>query len=194
MSVNGLSTFGINLFFTLILFPFSILSIVIIGIILFVLDPKLPVFFTQIRIGYLGNPFYIYKFRTLKNRTSSNKFTCFLRLSGLDEVPQIFNILKGEMWFFGPRPKLYSEIPEEYLNQYNRIILKRHPGLFSLYMSKKGPGQSVFQKQDIACILKYERYEQICWSPKLMRIIFLRCSQKISCNCLNYIRNRLKSN
>jgi hypothetical protein len=182
MAVNSLSSKGINLIFTLVLLPFFVLSMIITGLILFFWDMKSPVFFTQMRIGYLGRPFYIYKFRTLKEGNTPNKFTSFLRLSGLDEVPQILNILKGEMWLFGPRPKLYSEIPIEYQIPYKRIVLKRRPGLLSLYMSGKGPGQSIWQKQDIVSILIYERYEQIKWSPKLMRVIFFRCLRKIFCN------------
>jgi lipopolysaccharide/colanic/teichoic acid biosynthesis glycosyltransferase len=186
MSVNSLSSTGLNLLSTLVLLPFFVLSTIIIGLILFFLDIKSPVFFTQMRIGYLGNPFYIYKFRTLKQGNSPNKFTRFLRLSGLDEVPQILNILKGEMRLFGPRPKLDAEIPEEYLISYKRIVLKRRPGLLSLYMSEKGPGQSMLQKQDMASLLIYERYEQMKWSPKLTGIIFFRCVQKIFCSCIDY--------
>ena len=152
---------------------------IITGLILFFGDMKSPVFFTQLRIGYLGRPFYIYKFRTLKGGKSPDRFTRFLRLSGLDEVPQILNILKGEMWLFGPRPKLYAEIPGEYSVPYRRIVLNRHPGLLSLYMSEKGPGQSALQEQDLAGILICERYEQIHWSPKLAGIIFFRCVRKI---------------
>jgi lipopolysaccharide/colanic/teichoic acid biosynthesis glycosyltransferase len=184
MSVNSLSSRVINLLFILVLLPFFVLSMIITVLILFFRDVKSPVFFTQLRIGYLGRPFYIYKFRTLKEGKSPNRFTCFLRLSGLDEVPQILNILKGEMWLFGPRPKLYAEIPKEYFILYKRIVLKRRPGLLSLYMSEKGPGQSMLQKQDLASILIYERYEQMQWSPKLMRIIFFRCLRKIFCNCM----------
>ncbi len=152
---------------------------IITGLILFFGDMKSPVFFTQMRIGYLGKPFYICKFRTLKEGKTPDRFTRFLRLSGLDEVPQILNILKGDMWLFGPRPKLHAEIPREYFVPYKRIVLQRRPGLLSLYMSEKGPGQSILQKQDIVSLLIYERYEQIKWSYKLMRVIFFRCLRKI---------------
>lgn len=94
-----------------------------------------PIFFTQRRIGIHGRIFTLYKFRTLKNNTqplSQRKFWFgnFLRATSLDELPQILNVLKGDMAFIGPRP-----LPEEYLSLFSDEQQKRHavlPGITGL--------------------------------------------------------------
>tara|TARA_A100001035_G_scaffold278842_1_gene278657 strand:- start:635 stop:1213 length:579 start_codon:yes stop_codon:yes gene_type:complete len=93
--------------------------------------------FKQKRPGLNGEIFTLYKFKTLydasanvseKNRQS--KLGNFLRKTGLDELPQLFNVLKNEMSFVGPRPLLV-----EYLEIYTDIEKKRHnvkPGITGL--------------------------------------------------------------
>jgi undecaprenyl phosphate N,N'-diacetylbacillosamine 1-phosphate transferase len=88
-------------------------------------------FYTQKRPGKSGKIFVILKFRTLNKigRPISISHS-FLRKSGLDEIPQIINILKGEMSLVGPRPLLV-----EYLPMYNERQRKRHdvmPGITGL--------------------------------------------------------------
>jgi O-antigen biosynthesis protein WbqP len=87
------------------------------------LDSKGPVLFKQRRIGKDCNEFLVYKFRTMRTDTPSEMPTHlfsdsetfitasggFLRKSSLDELPQLFNILKGEMSFIGPRPALWNQ-------------------------------------------------------------------------------------
>ena len=96
------------------------------------------IIFKQKRIGYNEDPFNILKFRTLDQsdeaiELAESKLTgwgSFLRQYSLDELPQLFNILKGEMSFVGPRPLL-----EPYLSYYTSIEKKRHlvrPGLTGL--------------------------------------------------------------
>lgn len=94
---------------------------------------ELPVFFSQERIGRKGKPFTIWKFRTLagdqRKSLHLREFAWgnFLRKSNLDELPQIWNIVKGEMSFVGPRP-----LPVEYATLLSEEQKKRHevlPGI-----------------------------------------------------------------
>jgi len=95
-------------------------------------------FFTQYRPGWHENIFKLIKFRTMDNRTDSygnllpdevrlNAYGRFLRSTSLDELPELFNIVKGDMSIVGPRPLL-----TEYLPRYNEEQHHRHdvrPGL-----------------------------------------------------------------
>ena len=65
--------------------------------------------FTQYRVGKDKNEFKIYKFRTMDG-THITKFGNLLRSTGLDELPQLINIVKGDMQFIGPRPLTKSDI------------------------------------------------------------------------------------
>ncbi|MCK9478955.1 MAG: sugar transferase [Firmicutes bacterium] len=103
--------------------------VMIIISILIKVDSKGAIFFKQQRIGKDGKHFDIYKFRTMvedaekvgtglnsyKNDTRVTKVGEFLRTSSLDELPQLFNILKGEMSFIGPRPPVTYH-PYKYSN------------------------------------------------------------------------------
>ena len=67
------------------------------------------VFFCQTRYGIGKKPFQIYKFRTMQNEVVT-KFGAYLRRTGIDEVPQFLNVLKGEMSMVGPRPLPIEDI------------------------------------------------------------------------------------
>jgi sugar transferase EpsL len=98
----------------------------------------IPIFFKQVRPGYKGKPFVMYKFRTMnENRDSQTKLRpdserltilgSFLRSTSLDELPELINILKGEMSLVGPRPFLM-----QYLERYTPEQARRHevkPGI-----------------------------------------------------------------
>jgi len=97
-----------------------------------------PVLFTQVRPGLGGRLFRIFKFRTMTNRRDERgellpdaqrltRFGRFLRASSLDELPELFNVLKGDMSLVGPRPLLI-----EYLDRYTPEQARRHevrPGI-----------------------------------------------------------------
>jgi len=97
-----------------------------------------PVLFRQVRPGMGGRPFTIYKFRTMTDARGSDgkllpdgerltRFGRFLRSASLDELPELFNVLKGDMSLVGPRPLLM-----EYLDRYTPEQARRHevkPGI-----------------------------------------------------------------
>ena len=97
--------------------------IIIVLIVLVKLTSKGPVLFKQRRIGKDNKEFYIYKFRTMRVDTPNvathllenpdqyiTPIGKFMRKTSLDELPQLFNILKGEMSIVGPRPALYNQL------------------------------------------------------------------------------------
>lgn len=118
---------------------------------------KGPIFFTQERIGYKGRPFTMYKFRSMYVDAEKNgpalssdndpRITPWgrvMRKWRLDELPQLWNILKGEMSLVGPRPerKFYIEqIVERF--PYYKYVLKVKPGLTSWGMIQFGYAESV---------------------------------------------------
>jgi sugar transferase EpsL len=97
-----------------------------------------PILFRQTRPGLHGKPFNMYKFRTMTNERNANgnlltddkrltRFGQFLRSTSLDELPELMNVLKGEMSLVGPRPLLM-----EYLDRYTSEQARRHevrPGI-----------------------------------------------------------------
>ncbi len=122
------STFGL-----LILSP--LLIVIALVILLF---NGLPILFRQLRPGYQGRPFMIYKFRTMTDEFDSQgrllsdehrlkRFGQFLRVTSLDELPELINVFKGEMSLVGPRPLLM-----QYLTRYSPEQARRHdvlPGM-----------------------------------------------------------------
>lgn len=111
---------------------------VVVGI-LIKLDSPGPVFYLQDRVGREGRIFRIFKFRTMKSDAGGPVLTQvgdpritrlgrFLRRASIDELPQLFNILWGNMSFIGPRPEVPSIVAEEYTAE-QRGVLTALPGL-----------------------------------------------------------------
>ncbi|RYM02765.1 sugar transferase [Sporolactobacillus sp. THM7-7] len=141
-------------------------------------DPGGKVFFKQIRVGKNGRAFYIYKFRSMvsnaeellkklmdKNETTGAMFKIkkdprvtrigrFIRKTSIDELPQLINVLKGDMSLVGPRPPLPREVEEYTHYDMQRLLVK--PGVTGLWQVS-GRSHVGFKKMvalDIHYILK----------------------------------------
>lgn len=126
-----------DLIVSIILLLIFIIPILLISIVVLI-SMGSPILFKQKRPGLHGKPFYIYKFRTMTNETDEHgnllpneqritKLGKVLRKLSLDELPQLFNVLKGDISLVGPRPLLM-----EYLPLYNEEQARRHevkPGI-----------------------------------------------------------------
>ena len=120
-------------------------------------DSPGPVFFRQERIGYLGEPFWMYKFRTMYVNAEENgpslsseddlrvtPFGRIMRKYRLDELPQFWNVLKGDMSLVGPRPERKYFIDEIVKTApYYYLLHNVRPGITSLGMVKYGYAASV---------------------------------------------------
>ena len=119
--------FFVSIICFLILLPLQIC----IAISILIIDGR-PVLFLQSRPGLNGKVFTLYKFRTMKNGDGQDveRLTSFgrlLRKTSLDEIPQLWNVLRGDMSIVGPRPLL-----EQYLPLYSKRQARRHqvrPGI-----------------------------------------------------------------
>lgn len=125
--------------FTVSLISLVFLAIpIIIVVIAIKLDSNGPVFFRQERVGKDGKPFRIWKFRTMvigaetkglkynvtENDSRITKVGNFLRCWGIDELPQLINVLKGEMSIVGPRPTLKYQVDRYDDFQRRRLLVK----------------------------------------------------------------------
>ncbi len=145
----------ISLIIMIPLLPLLMILSVVISI-----DSKGPVFFSQERVGFSGKKFRCYKFRSMykdaesrlqsmlskdkklmaewklnrkiKNDPRITKIGQFLRKTSLDELPQIFNVLKGDMSLVGPRPAFQEELEELYQN-FSAYYYEVHPGITGLW-------------------------------------------------------------
>ncbi len=142
----------------LIVLPFFALFTLVVAIVMRFVSPG-PVFFRQERVGFMGQRFRIYKFRTMsvaadttvhqqyfsqlvKSKTPMTKMDAWgdsrlipggwlLRAAGLDELPQLINVLRGDMSLVGPRPCLPAEY-EQYSSEQRKRFLAS-PGLTGLW-------------------------------------------------------------
>ncbi|BBB90127.1 MAG TPA: sugar transferase [Methylomusa anaerophila] len=141
-AIKRILDFILSLMAMVLLWPVFLLIAVLIKI-----NSKGPVFFKQRRIGKNKGEFYILKFRTMRTDTPQDMPTHmlqnpdvfitsvgkFLRKSSLDELPQIINILRGEMSIIGPRPALW--------NQYDLIAERDKYGVNDIYPGLTGWAQ-----------------------------------------------------
>ncbi|WP_020529908.1 undecaprenyl-phosphate glucose phosphotransferase [Flexithrix dorotheae] len=139
---NRLIKRGFDIFFSFFMITICISLILPLLAILIKLSSKGPVFFKQLRTGKDNKEFYCYKFRTMvvnpdadktqatKNDYRITKLGAFLRKTNLDELPQFFNVLKGEMSVVGPRPHMLLHT-EEYSKKINKYMVRHliKPGI-----------------------------------------------------------------
>lgn len=131
---------------------FSFFGLILLSILIFILlvvgyyDTQSPIF-KQERVGRNKKPFYLLKFRSmhvntqsvathLVRTTSITKWGSFLRKSKLDELPQLFNVLVGDMSFVGPRPNLFNQ-EELLIERDNRGLYSVRPGITGLAQIQK---------------------------------------------------------
>ncbi|MED4493766.1 sugar transferase [Heyndrickxia coagulans] len=127
----------------------------IVAVLIKIEDPKGTVFFKQVRVGKNGKTFYMYKFRSmvsdaeeklkdllkyneiegamfkLKEDPRVTKIGKFIRKTSIDELPQLWNVLKGEMSLVGPRPPLPREVADYTKYDMQRLLVK--PGCTGLW-------------------------------------------------------------
>lgn len=186
LALKKIMDINISLFMMIALSP-ALLAISL----LIKLTSRGPVIYKQARVGLRGRKFNLYKFRTMvynaetlrkdldaenevdgpvfkmKNDPRITTIGKFLRKTGLDELPQLYNILKGEMSLIGPRPPLESETIQYKRWQLRRLSVK--PGLSCFWQIKQDRNNIKFEKWmelDLAYIDN--------WSIRLDLMIFLK--------------------
>ena len=116
----------LDVLLSLILIPTLLLPVSIL-IILATIDTKIFGLFFQNRVGQYGKVFTIVKIRTFNETGEVSKYSKTIRKSKLDELPQLFNILVGQMSFVGPRPDVLEVMST--LSRSDQVILSIKPGL-----------------------------------------------------------------
>ena len=149
-------------------------------------NPEMSWLYQQKRIGFRGKPFTLLKLRTLDRKNEPIKLSgfplgSFLRHSGLDELPQLWNILKREMAIYGPRPHQEwviraSGFEKEYRD---KVLARRVPGFLSLYASEIGPGLGPQHTDDFRRTIDLNHFEMDHWGPGIMAEIVYRTGRKI---------------
>jgi undecaprenyl phosphate N,N'-diacetylbacillosamine 1-phosphate transferase len=148
-----------------------------------------PILFRQVRPGFKERTFGIYKFRTMTNEKDEQgellsddkrltKLGLFLRKASLDELPQLFNVLKGEMSFVGPRPLLV-----EYLELYSDEQKKRHnvtPGITG--WAQVNGRNAISWEEKFAYDVWYVENQSFLLDMKIMWMTFLKVIQRSDVN------------
>ena len=178
--------FWISFVIIFLLSPFMLLLAILIKT-----TSKGPVIFKQERVGLRGRKFYIYKFRTMVQNAEALKTQLMnlnesdgpafkirkdpritvagriLRKTGLDELPQLFNVLKGEMSLIGPRPPLPDEVEKYERWQIRRLSVK--PGITCTWQIIPNRNDVIFEKW-----MKLDMQYIDNWSLKADFILFFR--------------------
>ena len=128
-----------------------------------------PILYKAKRVGKNNKPFSIYKFRTMHQNSNiaSNKWMKFLRRTNLDEFPQFFNVLIGDMSVVGPRPPMLSHT-DMYANKVDKFMVRHFvkPGITGLAQVSGFRGE-VESDSDIIGRVKFDIYYVENWSVLL---------------------------
>jgi sugar transferase (PEP-CTERM system associated) len=187
-SGQRLSAFAKRLFDVLASALLLILTgpIIAIGALLVILDSKGPAFYKQLRVGLFGEEFYIVKLRTMrtdaeiagkavwaeKDDPRITRLGRWLRKLRVDELPQSWNVLKGDMSFVGPRPERRQFVED--LEQQLRFYGERHmvkPGITGWAQINYPYGASI---EDARNKLEYDLYYAKNYSPFLDLLIMIQ--------------------
>lgn len=166
------------------------------------LTSKGPVIFKQKRVGLHGREFYIYKFRTMmqdaekmqmklmdqnemsgpvfkiKNDPRITRIGRFLRRTSLDELPQFFNVIKGDMSLVGPRPPIMSEVKQYKPWQLRRLSMR--PGITCIWQTMPKRNSISFEewmKMDLQYIDNWSLETDLLLTVKTIRTVFLGSGQ-----------------
>ena len=189
--------FTFSLFVIILWMPIFIL----IGIMIKVTS-KGPIIFKQKRVGLHGREFYIFKFRTMvidaeklqakimdqnemsgpvfkiKNDPRINKVGSFLRKTSLDELPQFFNVLKGDMSLVGPRPPIMKEVSQYKPWQLRRLSMR--PGITCIWQVMPHRNKISFEewmKLDLQYIDNWSLQQDFLLTFKTVRAVFMGSGQ-----------------
>ncbi len=184
---------GIKRLFDIMMSLVLILLLIVIPVLIVVpivirLTSKGKAVFTQKRVGKNGRAFEIYKFRTmlipeqrilpdgtvLEPNDSITKIGAFLRKTSLDELPQLFNILKGDMSIVGPRPMIPSQVAK--ISEYQNLRHTMRPGVTGL-AQVNGRNDLTWDKKlayDMEYVEHFSLGMDIAILLKTVRVVLLR--------------------
>ena len=155
--------------------PFFAAIIAVLALINWALEGR-PVFFHQPRVGLRGRLFFILKLRTMGTEPEVpsrrvTRFGKFLRQRGLDELPQLFNVLRGEMRLVGPRPlepQDHTRLTQKYAGFAERLQVP--PGITGLSQVCQAQGAEVTARLDA----EYAAHANPIWDVELLvRTVFI---------------------
>lgn len=165
-----------DILFSVLIILFVLSWLIPLITILIKLDSKGPIFFKQKRHGLNNNEFDCLKFRSMvvnetadtelvsRNDVRITKLGRFLRKSSIDEMPQFFNVLLGDMSVVGPRPHMLS-VNEDYAQRFDKFMERHYikPGVTGLAQTKGFRGE-INSDKDVENRLKYDLYYIENWS------------------------------